>query len=435
MQSPRASFAARERISTFKGMPMFTASLMEWKRHFRSCFSPERSTISFQKRRCPMNQPFLLHVVERLESFAGKLPATIQKPILSELTPLKELFLRQRPPRFLLVGSNKIPANRILATIFDSSVLDDDSDPGANSAQWSELKIADRGSVSFLDARQQSVAVTIEEELKDRAADIILFVDGGESARGPRKGDVENLISYAQRTDVGVGAKIICLSIAPKAKSSRGNPDQLQHVLESKPALRDRLLGFVSFSSAEDLQHGPQKLMSILARELPNEARIEMIRISRNSEGQHEVAQILVKSTTAICTAIGAQPIPLADMPILTTLQLVMVSGIMYISGRERSLRAATEFVGALGANVGVGMLLREGTRALLKFFPGWGNVVCGMVAGAGTYAMGRAAIAFFLEGASIKDARKTYIASRKRPQRPLLLKPKKQQKQRTGAK
>ena len=38
----------------------------------------------------------------------------------------------------------------------------------------------------------------------------------------------------------------------------------------------------------------------------------------------------------AICTAIGAQPIPLADLPILTTLQLVMVSGIMYLSGRER---------------------------------------------------------------------------------------------------
>jgi uncharacterized protein (DUF697 family) len=92
-----------------------------------------------------------------------------------------------------------------------------------------------------------------------------------------------------------------------------------------------------------------------------------------------------------------------------------MVSGIMYISGRERSLRAATEFVGALGVNVGAGMLLREGTRALLKFFPGWGNVVCGMVAGAGTYAMGRAAIVYFLEGLSIKDARRTYLSSRKK--------------------
>jgi uncharacterized protein (DUF697 family) len=160
--------------------------------------------------------------------------------------------------------------------------------------------------------------------------------------------------------------------------------------------------------------NAPQ-LMSLLAREMPNEARVEMVRISGDRAAQSEIAQTLVKSTTAICAAIGAQPIPLADLPFLTALQLVMVSGIMYISGRERSLRAATEFVGALGVNVGAGMLLREGTRALLKFFPGWGNVVCGMVAGAGTYAMGRASIAYFLEGLSIKDARRTYLASRKK--------------------
>jgi uncharacterized protein (DUF697 family) len=153
----------------------------------------------------------------------------------------------------------------------------------------------------------------------------------------------------------------------------------------------------------------------MLARGMPNEARVEMARIAGDQAVQVEIAQSLVKSTTAICAAIGAQPIPLADLPILTALQLVMVSGIMYISGRERSLRAATEFVGALGVNVGAGMILREGTRALLKFFPGWGNVVCGAVAGAGTYAIGRASIAYFLEGVTLKDARRTYLASRKK--------------------
>ena len=96
-----------------------------------------------------------------------------------------------------------------------------------------------------------------------------------------------------------------------------------------------------------------------------------------------------------------------------------MVSGVMYISGRERSLRAATEFVAALGVNVGAGMILREGTRALLKFFPGWGNIVCGAVAGAGTYAIGRASIVYFLEGMTLKDARRTYLASRKKRARP----------------
>jgi uncharacterized protein (DUF697 family) len=162
-------------------------------------------------------------------------------------------------------------------------------------------------------------------------------------------------------------------------------------------------------------------LMTLLTRELPNEARVEMIRLSRDRQAQTEIAQGLVKSASAISTAIGAQPIPLADLPILTTLQLVMVSGIMYIAGRERSLRAATEFIGALGVNVGAGMVLREGTRAVLKFFPGWGNVVCGMVAGAGTYAIGRAAIVYFLEGVSLGDARRTYLRSRKKKPSKLL--------------
>jgi uncharacterized protein (DUF697 family) len=63
-------------------------------------------------------------------------------------------------------------------------------------------------------------------------------------------------------------------------------------------------------------------------------------------------------------------------------------------------------------------MLLREGARAILKFFPGWGNVVCGMVAGAGTYAIGRAASAFFIGGVSLKDARQKYLATRKKASR-----------------
>ena len=168
-------------------------------------------------------------------------------------------------------------------------------------------------------------------------------------------------------------------------------------------------------ASGSEPKADAQAFMSLLARKLPNEARVEMVRIARDRTAQIEIAQSLVKSTTAICAAIGAQPIPLADLPILTALQLVMVSGIMYIGGRERSLRAATEFIGALGVNVGAGMILREGTRALLKFFPGWGNVVCGMVAGAGTYGIGRAATVYFLEGVSLKDARRTYLTSRKK--------------------
>jgi len=75
-----------------------------------------------------------------------------------------------------------------------------------------------------------------------------------------------------------------------------------------------------------------------------------------------------------------------------------MVLGSWYLSGRERSLARGTEFRGALGANVGPECSAR-GCRALLKFFPVGGNVVCGMVAGAGTYAIDTQHPLIFLEG------------------------------------
>ena len=368
-----------------------------------------------------MNQPLLLHVVERLESFLGRLPATIQKPILSELTPLKELFLQQRPPRFLFTGSHKTSLQEIMGALFASADSAQMRDALIALYCWQDVNLAERGVISILDARgaDESAAARVQEELKRQDADIIFFVDDGEDARGPRKRDLDDLVACLDWNEAGPAkTKIIGLGVGLESRKAR-----LEEALIEKPVICDRLLQVIDFSTASDSSAKQsaraQQLVSILARELPNQARIEMIRISRDREAQRDVAQVLVKSTTAICAAIGAQPIPLADLPILTTLQLVMVSGIMYISGRERSLRAATEFIGALGANVGAGMLLREGTRAVLKFFPGWGNVVCGMVAGAGTYAIGRAATAFFLEGVSLKDARRTYLASRKKPKLP----------------
>jgi uncharacterized protein (DUF697 family) len=371
-----------------------------------------------------VNQSLLLHVVERLEGLVGKLPASIQKPILSELTPLKELFLQQRPPRFLLSGSNKSPLPEIVATLFTGGVPEQTRETSVQSCRWQDLNLGGRGTISVLDARgaDDSDASVIQDELKRQPADLIFFLDDGDHAKGPRKSDIDNLTTSLDLNDkTPPNAKVIALIVSAERRTAE-HISRLQAGLEAKAAIKDRLSGIFNLASPSKAQREAPALMSLLVRELPNEARIEMVRTSQDRAAQAEIAQVLVKSTTAICTAIGAQPIPLADLPILTTLQLVMVSGIMYVSGRERSLRAATEFVGALGANVGAGMLLREGTRAVLKFFPGWGNVICGMVAGAGTYAIGRAAIVFFVEGVSLKDARRTYLASRKKAARPALM-------------
>lgn len=348
-----------------------------------------------------MKQTTLLEIVERLERLLARLPEKIRKPLLSELTPLKELFLRQRAPRFLFVGSGKLPMQEIIRKLFAPDMEEQFNVTLMPVHRWSDWTIPGRGTISILDARDatDSAKTQIEQELEQQPPDIIFFLDDAGASPGT---------SAAPKFEQAAGqAKIVVVSLESEKKAVG-----LTKALHKSPAAAGRLLETIRLTKTKP---ETRQLMSILAEQLPNEAKIEMIRISGDRAAQHHVARMLVKSTSAVCTAIGAQPIPLADLPILTSLQLMMISGIMYVSGRERSLRAATEFIGAMGANVGAALLLREGARTILRFFPGWGNVVSGLVAGSGTYAIGRAATVFFVDGVSLKDARRTYLRSRKK--------------------
>ena len=378
-----------------------------------------------------MKTPSLLQIVERLERLAGRLPSKIRKAVLSELTPLKQLFLQQRPPRFLFAGSAKVPARKIISALFGSAEFAA-PDTAAPLCRWFEVGFPEGGKISMIDVRgvDDSAMIHVRDELKYRAADIIFFIRDERVAHEAEKRDLAELNSYLSWNETLETDRKIIEVIVPSSETIVSHDHNGLGATRDDHAVRSSLvrrgafletLRLVPIDNDQGFEIPPaeaRRLMSILARELPNEARMEMIRISRDREGQREVAQLLVKSTTAVCTAIGAQPIPLADLPILTSLQLMMISGIMYVGGRERSVRAAAEFAGALGANVGAAMVLREGARAILKFFPGWGNVVCGLVAGSGTYAIGRAATAYFIEGVSLKDARRTYLAARKKRRR-----------------
>ena len=376
-----------------------------------------------------MNRTALLHIVERLESFIGRLPGPIQKPVLHELTPLKALFLQQRPPRFLLAGSGRLPVPQIIPLLFSGSPAGNARQPLFEVFRWQTVDVKDRGTITLLDARgaDDTTEEKVREELRRESADVILVLSDASEGRTKVKRSAENgSLCVHWNDEVHRDAGIVAIHFNQARSSDHNGRDDGALWLEKiKPELHGRVWGGFQFSAEHDRAGADRtvsrQFVSLLAKRLPNDCRVEIVRISHDRDAQREIASILIKSTTAVCSAIGAQPIPLADLPILTTLQLMMVSGIMYLSGRPRSLRAATEFVGALGANVGVGMLLREGARALLKFVPGWGNVVCGMVAGAGTYAIGHAAAAYFLEGVSLGEARRTYLKGRSRKKRPTL--------------
>lgn len=138
---------------------------------------------------------------------------------------------------------------------------------------------------------------------------------------------------------------------------------------------------------------------AILER-LPEPAQIEAVRaLDVGREARRTVARTLVNSSSALAITVGLAPIPFADAFILLPLQAAMVTGIAYLSGRPWDRRAAAEWITSVGVVGGAGMGLRWGAQQLVKLVPGAGSVVGAGVAGAGTLAIGRSAIAYFIDG------------------------------------
>src|SRR5438067_181178 len=130
-----------------------------------------------------MNRPGLLHIIERLEGFLGKLPEAIRRPVLHELTPLKELFLQQRAPRFVITGSNIRPLQEIAAALFGWTRPAEPREILMELFRWHAIELGGRGTVSFLDARGADPGPLgkIAEELKIQPPDLLLHVEDDDS--------------------------------------------------------------------------------------------------------------------------------------------------------------------------------------------------------------------------------------------------------------
>ena len=373
-----------------------------------------------------MNRQTLLSIYERLEAVISKLPGPLQNVVMEELNPIKQIFLSQRLARIVLVGKPSADASALLSGLLGSHLQMIEA---KQTGGWVTYELRGRGGFRILDARRlNETSLTwkaLEGAISEESPDLFVFlVDGSQPLElGLECEQTVRLLEMAElrhQSKAGLIGVIDLPSATPQeiAEARRlelqawlSAPGKLSaHFVKSVEVcsfVRFRVDG--SIDPDRDERRNLDVLGEVLARELPGEAQVEMARLVGAKKVQLEVAQNLVRSLTTVCGAIGVQPIPFADFPILTAIQFAMVSGIMHVSGRELGLRSAAEFFGALGANIGAGMIFREGARAAAKLLPGWGNAISGGVAAAGTYAVGRSAIGYFIEGISIGEARRLF--------------------------
>lgn len=394
------------------------------------------------------------------------LPAATVNDVRQKLALLRSTLLEQRPPALALVGRRGAGKSSLINALAGGKV----AELGHVRAQtgrghWIDYG-AEGGALRVLDTRgfqegsrpveedtESSAVASVIAALKAQTPDVIIFVVKATEVDSAIEADLVGieriygelerhhrfrppLIAIASHCDV-LEPKAVRLHRAAE-EPEEDVEEKLERVAEAellldqkirtRPALAPHLVwvrgvaAYMSFREDGTLRADERwridDLVGTLFAQLPQAGRGTLVRIARVQALQESLATDLTRAAAAICAAFAAVPIPVADLIPITSMQVTLVAAIAWLSGRALDKKAAAEFMGAMGVNVGAAFAFREGARALVKFvFPGAGSVVSSGVAFAGTMAIGAAARAYFFRGASIEAAKRAYKDSANEPQ------------------
>ena len=294
---------------------------------------------------------------------------------------MREIYLHRRAPRICIVGDGIRSGVQLFSQLGTGEITNEPSEKG-----WLKVTSLNKSEIFLFDAQSHGHSPHLCPPLIDPAPDFILVFSGAaDFSHMARSGP---LAAFP-------GVPVFELS-APSDNTKQGANDSRLSLAE------------------KDWQE-------LLCAALPLHAQLEFARFLSAKRAQAYIASTLLKSFGALSGAVGMQPVPLADMPILFSIQATMVALVIHTSGRPASIRLATEFLAALGVSAGVGFVFRETARVLLRFIPVWGNAISGIIAGTGTYAIGRASIAYFIDDSPLVESRRIFLSLMKTQKKPIL--------------
>ena len=368
-------------------------------------------------------------VVDRLPFIAS---------VKRDFTSLRRMLYDRRAPRVAVVGAagsgRTALANALLgAEAFDAST------PHPNEGEWMRIDAAGRR-LDWLELPATDALEDTEElawrAFEDQLPDVLLGVveTGNEAASS----DVSAaLLALREQLNKEHGTKLEPLIVVskadrlPPADAAPPYPSEkrtavdlsLQGVRNAMSGLKRPAEAFMAVSATPIASDGSSvrwnidALSDAILEQLPDAAQLEAARaFDVGQEARRKVARALVNSASALAVTVGLAPVPFADVFVLLPLQGAMVTGIAYLSGRPWDRRAGAEWIASMGVAGGAGIGLRWGARQLVKLVPGAGSLVGAGIAGAGTLAIGRSAIAYFIEGPGARPDRLELRADNPQP-------------------
>ncbi len=359
----------------------------------------------------------------------------LRERVQHELSLLKDLF-ETRPPRLMIVGRRGAGKSSLINAILRQPVAAVGSTKGCTlKPRWYDYK-DERGEIAILDTRglgdlsspNAESKATAEDLLKtaitEKMPDAILFLCKAKEVDARIGEDLDGLVrvkAYADKRSggdlpvIGVATQVDELDPPDISTPPFDDPCKQSNIQSAKTALASALSGrlgcpteaipvcaymrFANGSIVHDRSWNIDTLLDLLLRNLPGGAGIMLGRLCYVQAIQVKLARRVVVVSAGLAGVVGAEPLPIADMPVITGIQLVMVALIGFISGRDLKAKTALEFFTAAGINVAAAMAFRELARNVAKLLPVGGSVIGGAVAAAGTRGLGEAAIAYFVSG------------------------------------
>jgi uncharacterized protein (DUF697 family) len=286
-----------------------------------------------------------------------------------------------------------------LLTFLDTRGMDEPGyDPTEDLTQFNDLAHVVVVTVKALDHSQERMLSHLRRIRKSKPARPIVLVLTCLHEAYPQQQHAEPYPFVNDNTDTqGAKSAVEATDLARGASETRMPEPLLRNLAEQRQrfdGLFDRLVP-VDLTRPEDgysnPTYGGDQLKKVLLELLPAGFRHtvltldEVTRQLQDLYARQALPRILGYSTLA-ATA-GAIPIPLLDLLILPGLQSRMIFHLARFYGQPLSGARFLE----LASTLGLGVVLRQASREVVKFIPYVGSVAGGIMAGASTFALGKA--------------------------------------------
>ena len=383
---------------------------------------------------------------ERVENLAEKAPIQeenreflIEKVLGKAFGEMDDLTDESRPPRLYVFGRSGAGKSSLINALANKEVTDVGAiEPTTVESELYHISFPDRhASWDVVDSRGLFESVppdgelptdTVEfmkQDLEEYQPDILIHVMTPDQVRAGEE-DFEAVEKLREELGSLFPPIVYCLNkvdvhMSPGdewppeenpalAGEIKSNLDFVSRVLEEdeKSAFdqtqplhgyefdSEDTIGVVPLWLKEEPYWNVETLSWLIGDFLPSEARLQFLQAQKRERLMRQMARDSTNRFASIATTIGGAPTPVADIAVLTPLQLMLVGMIGAYSCRELEWETVQDYLSAVGVT-GLGAVAgRKTVRTLSQFVPVGGSVISAGMAGGGTWAIGRSAEEYF---------------------------------------